>query len=1482
MSKAENGEAINPPISSGLFPASLHGLSIVAAATMLPWRLSAHVDWQEQAQLPFIYWLIRAFKPTRLVALGLNAGDTYSLFCQVVKEASLRTVCYAIDPYRCDAQNGNQNYEAMENMWHEYSDYNRIHFASFSSLIRSDYNEALARFHQNSIDLVYLNSGRSYGHLRHQFQSWLPMLTPVAAVLVPAINRREIGWDAWRFWQELTNQYPGRTLSFMHGQGTGVLFPGASPPPHAVDLCELDHEVAHEFQSLFAAFGQSAVKHAEITTLRQTVLERDHLISSLYDRLREFEVKILDHHQETALSQSQLRSEMSQLSHQLSDILQSRSWRLFAPVRNIVDRIRPRAGAVRSFLERRYAKAQSISQLHTFNPTVIASEVATIRESGLFDEAYYRSMYGDELSDGDPIVHYCQKGWLSGNNPSDDFDTNFYLSTYDDIRNAGLNPFWHFIYAGASELRHALPDQKPRYEEDIWYGKVLSDIQLVAFFSNPNWLRLRSDRLQSPSQSQRPIPCDELGFYDQADADVLRHQALLACRHGLRGFCFQLNWLDTLQPSGVDRSEDTAVPLVMFLTNPQIEFDFLVQFQLPHSSGGCPSSLIDSLVSTASDPRYIRIGSRPVFLVDLSIEDGQCEETLARLRSGLSVRGFDQPYLIGMISGVDMVLPINFSADICDAWIDKPTYPFTGETGQFTPLLKNGFSMVPYRVVATHGIARAEAMQHSPSPTFHSISPGRHSSGQNEPLVYSRFTLRDYRAWLDVAMTATRSAHPADRRFLFLNGWNDWSEGVLLEPDRLRGYGRLNEITRALLSIPTGMRMPKVSVIVPNYNHAEFLPRRLDSIYSQSYKNIEVILLDDCSSDSSCELMNTFASTHSDITRTIYNQNNSGSVFRQWARGIKAATGELIWIAESDDFCDLDFLEQLVRAFDDEAVMLAYARCMFVDRNELPLQADFAHHVSDLACSDKWNAPYVETAHNEVRSCLGIKNTIPNVSGVVFKRPVSLALLDDPVWLSMRVAGDWIFYLHIIKAGRIAFCYTAKSYFRRYPGSAADLTYKQDIFYREVGLASKTVATLYDVSEDLLQRSRKSFKLLYDHHIAHSDPEFENWYDYASVLMARKNRIPTVLITTMGFFPGGAEILPIRMANEFRRQGIAVLLLSTGLNPREDGVRRMLRNDVPLVETSDIATVKNIIHDFGIDVLNTHQWHIQKYPLQVNHVFSELRAHVASLHGMIEHGDAFAVTDKHLRAADRNVSSWVYTADKNLGPFVEHGIIDSSKARFIKLPNGMEPPNITLVKRMDMGIPEDAFVLCCVSRAIPDKGWAETIRVVERARTLVDRDIRLILVGNGPVHEEYLRKGVPDYVYLAGFSENSVGYYAASDMGIMLTKFKSESFPLTIVDCLFAGKPYIATDVGEIKNMLTLDDVMAGQVVSLHDWEVPIEEVAHTVAAYASNPAIYAKAIEPVSDLSQRFRIDVVADQYIKIFIEDFSSSRMSQSRLSG
>lgn len=1107
----------------------------------------------------------------------------------------------------------------------------------------------------------------------------------------------------------------------------------------------------------------------------------------------------------------------------------------------------------------------------TINLTIDA-EVQIIKKSGLFDVPFYLAMNQElGLVPDNAVRHYCEYGWREGRDPSVDFDSRSYLASYSDIRNAGLNPFWHYIVAGASELRHAAPDSATRYENEIRFGMMETDIKLVVFYSSPDWKKLRSGRSDAKGQRQVLLPHEKLGFYDSLDARTLMGQAQMAKRHGLHGFCFEID---------VDGAA-TSNPVDFFLANDDIDFRFCVQVKL--CSEPLAECLVAFIVRTVSDRRFIHLKGRPVIIVTIPYEKQQATIVLGDMRRRLAERGVDNPFLIGrFVSASEERLssPLADMADLCDAVLDLPSDPIPGETGSFLPVDKSGTDVVPYNVVVAQGIVRTRAALHSTLPLFHCVTLGRDNSNSMtaRPLVYSRFHVRDYRRWLDAAISGAKAAHPEDRRFVFINGWNNWNEGLFLEPDRQGGFGRVNETTRALLHIAPGTSMPKISVIVPNYNHERFLRRRLNSIYGQTYKNIEVILLDDCSSDQSRSILDEYAAANPDITRTLYNETNSGGPFRQWAKGIKAATGELIWIAESDDFCDEQFLEVLARCFNDEAVMLAYAKCVFVNKDEAPMRDEFQMHISELECAAKWNASYVETAHNEVRGALGIKNTIPNASGVLFKRPIEMPLLDDEAWLSMVVAGDWVFYLHIIRGGKIAYCTEATNFFRRYEGSAAEVTYKNEVFYREVGMASQTVATLYDIPLVVLESCQTSFKALYEHHLGRNDEQFATWYGYQEILRARENRLPNVMVSTMGFYPGGAEILPIRLANEFKRQGLSVLLLNAGLNPREDGVRRMLRDDIPLIETSDVNTVKEIIHHFGVEVLNTHQWHIQKYPLQVPDVFDELHGHVASLHGMIEHGDAFGVTEEQLRKADGSVTTWAYTAEKNLVPFSRVGLYDTTSPRFVKVPNGMALPHIVPIPRADMDIPEDSFTLCCVSRAILDKGWAEAILVVERARVLSGRDIRLILVGNGPVHDSYCRVGVPDFVYLAGFSENSVGHYAAADMGIMLTKFKSESFPLTIVDCLFAGKPYIASDVGDIRNMLTTSNDVAGEVIELEDWEVPIEKAAQVVAAFATDTQKYINALALVKDVANRYLIDAVASQYVDLFKSSRDEHRLRSS----
>jgi glycosyltransferase involved in cell wall biosynthesis len=1084
-------------------------------------------------------------------------------------------------------------------------------------------------------------------------------------------------------------------------------------------------------------------------------------------------------------------------------------------------------------------------------------EVDAIRNSGLFDASFYLAMNPDiQPVPADPVLHYCEYGWREGRNPSSEFDTRGYLEAYSDIRNAKINPFWHYVTAGRSEARQATPGHTVKFEDDIQFGDLNCDLTLIAYYSSDKSKQGQENCNSIYMNVLSPLPSISRSTSDESDSINLSDDVALARRHGISAFCFNYS---------LDGDPEPSSPLSVFITEPEISFKFIIDVDL--RSMKFDEQRIQLLRLALTDGRNLRIDGRPVLVLTLPEDAAQCAAAISAISAMLS-----REHKLFRIARRDATLAYGASSSqiaSLEAELDFPVDPVPGETGSFRPIDRLGLNCVPYGVAVSQAIARMKAGGEKASPQYRAITVGRDETPYKpvSSLIYSDYRNDEYRRWLEAAISDVKKRFETGRRLLFLNAWNDWKQGAVLEPNRQTGFSKLNETTRTLLGVPPGLTYPKVSVIVPNFNHAEYLPRRLNSIYGQSYKNIEVVLLDDCSTDLSRDILTEYSERHADVTTTIYNQENSGGVFRQWAKGIEAATGDLVWIAESDDYCDENFLETLVKCFEDEAVLLAYSRTEFVSTDETVMPNEFQHHVRTLKCREKWERSYLNTAHQEVSEALGIINTIPNASGAIFRRPVDMPLLNDVEWLSMRVVGDWIFYLHLIRGGRVAYSIDTTNYFRRGDGSAVARSLKTDAFYQELGLAARTVSRLYDIPALVIDQAQERSWELYRHYSDGDWSTFSNLYKKSAALDEQSRRTPNVLVTTMGFYPGGAEILPIRLVNELKRQGHSVLLLSTGLlGNNEDGVRRLLRRDVPLVVTSDIILTKEIIREFGIEILNSHQWHVQKYPVAIGDAFVDLRGHVASLHGMIEHGNAFGVTAKQLRAANDFVSTWVYTAEKNLDPFKRYGIYQTNLSKFVKLPNGMEPPTINPVRRSDLGIPSDAFVLCCVSRAIPDKGWAETIAAVTQARETTGKDIRLILVGNGPLYDTYRKSGVPPFVYLIGFSENSVGYYAASDMGIMLTKFKSESFPLTIVDCLFAGKPFIATAVGEIPNMLATESGPAGQVINLLDWEVSVDDAARSIAKFATDPDALRSCEEVVPMAASRYKIDGLVKQYGQIF----------------
>src|SRR5262249_51524204 len=115
-----------------------------------------------------------------------------------------------------------------------------------------------------------------------------------------------------------------------------------------------------------------------------------------------------------------------------------------------------------------------------------------------------------------------------------------------------------------------------------------------------------------------------------------------------------------------------------------------------------------------------------------------------------------------------------------------------------------------------------------------------------------------------------------------------------------RGPGRRLTRPYAFPTAPLrGGAMPKVSVIIPSYNHGRFLARRFDSVLAQTYRDFEILFLDDASTDDSLQVFAKY-SGHP-LIRAFNNDRNSGSTFKQWNRGVRDAHGEYIWLAESDD-----------------------------------------------------------------------------------------------------------------------------------------------------------------------------------------------------------------------------------------------------------------------------------------------------------------------------------------------------------------------------------------------------------------------------------------------------------------------------------------------------------------------------------------------------------------------------------------------------
>ena len=383
---------------------------------------------------------------------------------------------------------------------------------------------------------------------------------------------------------------------------------------------------------------------------------------------------------------------------------------------------------------------------------------------------------------------------------------------------------------------------------------------------------------------------------------------------------------------------------------------------------------------------------------------------------------------------------------------------------------------------------------------------------------------------------AAAEKHTASAAHLHVVSYDD-----LVGPDQEKHWKALYRFAGTKAGISSGYTRPRaletepalptegplVSVIVPNYNHAGYLPQRVGSVLNQSYKSIEVLLMDDCSTDNSRAVLEDLAQSDQRV-QTLFNENNSGSPFAQWQKGAAWAKGKYLWIAESDDFCDLDMLAVHVKALEaNEKAVLAYSQSALVNERGAYLRTfmedyQFLFGVEHAA---RWQRDFTANGPEEVRNEMIVINTVPNASGALLRKE-AFDKVGAPK-TKWKLNGDWLFYAALLQHGDVVFHAAPRNKFR-YHGQTqrARATSSYGAFDEILAMYRVFEENGWTTAEHLAQARRRVAEW-WGGSLYGQDWSMENWRENKRLFHELKKHRPRLglnMISNTCFRMGGAVV----------------------------------------------------------------------------------------------------------------------------------------------------------------------------------------------------------------------------------------------------------------------------------------------------------------------------------------------------------------------
>jgi predicted O-methyltransferase YrrM len=273
-----------------------------------PGYIAPSAWWQH---VPVAHWLVNVLKPSTIVELGTHYGVSFFAFCEAVEAFSPNSFVYAVDTWEGDAHSGSHSEDVYKRVLTCWSESHR----SRSRLVRSTFDDAATHFAKGSIDILHIDGLHTYEAVKHDFETWLPLLNEESIVLFHDINVRERDFGVWELWQQLKGNPDYSTAEVLNGHGLGILAKGLERKQLLLDSSSIF--------PLLIAKGELLEKIAELTPGGS------------------FEKSVLQIKAEQAKAEAeQAKAEAEQARSLLVNLTSSKAWRLTYPIRKMADLLR--------------------------------------------------------------------------------------------------------------------------------------------------------------------------------------------------------------------------------------------------------------------------------------------------------------------------------------------------------------------------------------------------------------------------------------------------------------------------------------------------------------------------------------------------------------------------------------------------------------------------------------------------------------------------------------------------------------------------------------------------------------------------------------------------------------------------------------------------------------------------------------------------------------------------------------------------------------------------------------------------------------------------------------------------------------------------------------------------------------------------------------------------------------------------------------